>query len=750
MSVLPRHPVRLPGCTPAPLMNYLKALGLLRIVHQHDPSANVRGSWADGVFALTSSLSAAELITRVAQQYSPTPILSPWNGEGGFLADYGPTFDRLAAIEQSPSARFDLLRKGIAAVRQIDGLKAFGFAREEVRGLNKKKQKSPLTALEQERLTHAKATVKSLKANLVYQVRSQLPEASLAWLDACMVVGPDGFKAAPVLGAGGLDGRLEFSANFLAHALAVVTDARSEAWLRTALLATNDERLVSTSIGQFAPGRNGGPNATQGLEGSSLVNPWDFVLMIEGSLFLAGASSRRMKAPRGGSGCFPFSVRPSPAGVETFVASDGVNGRGEIWLPLWSRPASFGELQALFSDGRAELHGRPARDGIEFARAIAGLGIERGIKAFSRYGFLRRNGLSFQAAPLGTFEVRRRSEAGLIRELDAWLATFRGWCGEKTPARFPAALRQIERCLFDYCQHGGTGRFQRILISIGRTEALIAASPRFREVAKTLRPLAPLSRAWIAAADDQSDEFRIALALASMFEPQPKVGSLRRNLEPVEAQARFMAWAEQDRAVVWTASDLIGNLAAILTRRVRDAERTRGQAHALQAGHHAPLRAVGGFLAGGLDESLLADLLWGLCLCDSRNYRPDPPEASVALPLPGSYALLKLLFHPPDRDSPAGQASAARTPDARVLALLCANRLGEACQRAAQVLRGRRHLALPQALPGHPSRDREWAETRWPGLTANRLAAALLIPISPLAVVSLEQRLFRPVTPATL
>jgi CRISPR-associated protein Csx17 len=168
-----------------------------------------------------------------------------------------------------------------------------------------------------------------------------------------MVVGTDGFKAAPVLGSGGVDGRMEFSANFLANALTVVIDPRSEAWLRSALLETNDERLVSTSIGQFAPGRIGGPNATQGMEGSSMINPWDFVLMIEGSLFLAGASSRKMGARGAGSASFPFTVRPSPAGVETFVEFDGVNGRGELWLPLWSRPASLSELQTLFSEGRA-------------------------------------------------------------------------------------------------------------------------------------------------------------------------------------------------------------------------------------------------------------------------------------------------------------------------------------------------------------------------------------------------------------
>lgn len=356
---------------------------------------------------------------------------------------------------------------------------------------------------------------------------------------------------------------------------------------------------------------------------------------------------------------------------------------------------------------------------------------------------------------LGLVAVHPRADGDLLNEVEEWLNRFRSAATKKNKeddekrgsARFRSSLRQIERAIFDYCQHGGIAMFQRILISLGRAEALIASAPRFRDEAKGLRPIASLTSAWIEAADDQSDEFRVALALASIFEPEPKVGSIRRNLEPVEAKGRFMAWAEKDRAVVWTAGDLPCNLAAILTRRAMDAERTGGKAHALKASHHAPLSAVSKFLAGSLDESLIADLLWGLCLCDSRNYRHGSQETSDSQPLPSSYSLLKLLFFPPDRDSSRDEAKAPNAPDARVLALLRANRLAEACQRAAQVLRGRRQLAQPQAMHGHPSRDSEWAETRWPGLTANRLAAALLIPIHPLAADSLKLRILRPTKP---
>ena len=75
-----------------------------------------------------------------------------------------------------------------------------------------------------------------------------------------------------------------------------------------------------------------------------------------------------------------------------------------------------------------------------------------------------------------------------------------------------------------------------------------------------------------------------------------------------------------------------GNLATILTHRAMDADRAGGNAHALKASHHAPLNAVCRFLADALDESLIADLLWGLCLCDSRNYRSVRQETSDSQP----------------------------------------------------------------------------------------------------------------------
>lgn len=51
----------------------------------------------------------------------------------------------------------------------------------------------------------------------------------------------------------------------------------------------------------------------------------------------------------------------------------------------------------------------------------------------------------------------------------------------------------------------------------------------------TLKPISGLSPDWLSAADDGSAEFEIALALAGIYDPAYKIGSLRANLEPVRS-----------------------------------------------------------------------------------------------------------------------------------------------------------------------------------------------------------------------
>src|SRR5262249_44942137 len=165
------------------------------------------------------------------------------------------------------------------------------------------------------------------------------------------------------------------------------------------------------------PGGIGGANGTQGgFEAPSRVNPWDFVLMIEGSLLFAGSVARRLGVNAAYRAVFPFSVESVAVGYGAAAASEETSdgwGAG-LWMPLWPEPVTFAEVKHLFAEGRAQLRRRQARNAVEFALAVNLLGVSGGVKSFARYGFLKRNGLAFLAAPLGRMDVTLRPRARLL------------------------------------------------------------------------------------------------------------------------------------------------------------------------------------------------------------------------------------------------------------------------------------------------------------------------------------------------
>lgn len=498
--------IALPGCRPEPLAHYLKGLAVLRLVaEQADPAC--RGWWDGDVFRLRSALDPERLKAFFLHAYRPTPVIAPWNGGSGFFQ--GDRQEGIRPLSQSPADRFQDYRQAIDDARRLlDGL--------GIRGKPDKDEKpSVLTA-----------------------ARNRLSERALAWMDAAVVLTGDGAKYPPLLGTGGNDGRLDFTNNFMQRLVDLFDPLTgqprpvAEGWLAAALFGEPVPGLQREKpIGQFYPGAAGGANAGAGFAAEPLINPWDFVLMIEGALAFAGAATRRLAGGQPGAPSYPFTVRAAGVGYGSAHGSDE-KGRGEIWLPLWSRPAACAEVAALFGEGRAQVGRRQAVGGVDFARAVAGLGVDRGIDRFQRYGFHVRNGLAYFATPLGRWRVTPRPEVDLLAApaLDDWLDRFRAAAGgDQAPARMGRALRGIEQAVLDFCREGGRRRFAEILIALGEAETALAASPKFRQEAR-LNPVPLLSAAWLDACDDGSAEFRLAAALAST--------GLRENLEPVRLERR--------------------------------------------------------------------------------------------------------------------------------------------------------------------------------------------------------------------
>lgn len=112
MSLYLHH---LRGCAPAPLANYLKALGILRLVSEQ-ADATARGWWQDEHFCLLTKHSKEELEAFFLERYEPTPMLSPWNKGCGFFKAGDPG---LAPLEASKADRFARFRVGVAAGRKL-------------------------------------------------------------------------------------------------------------------------------------------------------------------------------------------------------------------------------------------------------------------------------------------------------------------------------------------------------------------------------------------------------------------------------------------------------------------------------------------------------------------------------------------------------------------------------------------------------------------------------------------------------
>ena len=216
--------------------------------------------------------------------------------------------------------------------------------------------------------------------------------------------------------------------------------------------------------------------------------------MIEGALLFAAASVKKLEAAAPGQLVYPFCVRQTTVGYASAAGADAEHTRPvEMWLPIWTRPATSPELRALLGEGRAQVQGRAARDGVDFTRAVVTLGVDRGISEFQRYGFQVRNGLAWIATPLERVAVQRNARADLLSDIDQWLDRFRGKAGgENAPGSVARALRNLEASSVELCKEGSAPRVQRVLIELGQCERALAQSLKWT-TENFLTPVPPLS-----------------------------------------------------------------------------------------------------------------------------------------------------------------------------------------------------------------------------------------------------------------
>lgn len=512
--------------------------------------------------------------------------------------------------------------KGPPTKAQVDGLKASsGYKRL---------------------LAAADRQFKTLKGTLIPDCRLTWRGPHSEWLAAAVVLDEKGNPEWPsLLGTGGNDGNLDFTNNFmqqLGDLFDVANDGHAlpgtAQLLVNALWAEPVNRLTQTAIGQYQPGAAGGANSTTGTVGESLVNPWDFVLMMEGSLLFSSRATRRLDPNEVTRASAPFAVRSHAAGF----ASSGAERaqRGEQWMPLWSRPASLPDIVALFAEARVQINRQTANRPVDVARAISRLGVARGIDCFIRYGYLERNGQSTLAVPLDRVKVCENPRTHLIDDLAPWLDRLRRRArGKNAPARLVQAERRLADAVFAALTHDNSpDRWQAILRAAVAVESLQAAG-----TAIEARPIPALRPEWISAVDDGSAEVHLAVALGSAAsgysrESRP-IDPVRHHWLPLEMGACRFKVSEKhlakDPRVVMSGRDALADCSAIVERRLIEAG-MKGQRHLpLVAAKRCSVRLsdLAELLGGSVDVGKVLDLARALmALRWDRWCRSHAPSAT--------------------------------------------------------------------------------------------------------------------------
>ncbi|MFD0692336.1 type I-G CRISPR-associated protein Cas8g1/Csx17 [Actinomadura fibrosa] len=723
MSTSPTTAHRLAGLRADTLGGYLSALGLLRVLsEQADPGAHLH--WDGDVGCLSTSLSVDELVEWLVDRYRPSPIVSPWNAGSGFAGN-GKSITAEKALHvfrAAPGDRFAALRAAIQAADQV-------VAEARERGW----QGGALWAEQH-------------KADVVRLCRARLPDEALPWLDVAVTLTSSDLRFSPLAGTGGNFGRQDLSATFLQR-LALVAGpqadrAASVAWAHAVLLGREDVPYVRDTVGQYDPGRAGGilSSPREKSDDSGFANPWSLVLTLEGTLLFASAVTRRNRAAAE-DGALPFLTRSSAVGYDT--AATGEDVKGEQWVPLWPRPAGRAEVEHLLGEGRAQWNGRQARAGMDFALAVASLGVDRGLSAFRRFVITTRLGQNPLAVPVGRLAVEPHGEVDVLREPYAWLLRLKRL---RLPGGVASAVRRTEQQIYQVAAGGGAAALRRFVVEFGRLHAAVSHSGAVRA---DIRPYAPgagrVAEDWPALLPEDP-ELWIAAAIASLRDsPADQAGGDRSPRGLLTCVQRRRAptgrwetvWSDRTPTrLELTGVTLAAALGQMHRLRALPPDTGPGQSSGRATGFIAYRRGVAlpeplvqAFVLGDVDDHAIADYLNGLLVLGCR---PDTAATWPAVPWRPPHPLLSALlpFLAPGPIRLPGANGPDHTPGNTV-------DLAPRPYWAAQLLAGnlqavaedaRRRLTIASCRPLLTGQDL----TRMP-IDGTRLAGALLLHLTPRA-----------------
>ncbi len=741
------HEIVLTGCRPTPLASYLKALGILRLVSDQ-VDRSTAGCWNGDSFILRSKLNKGQIREFFLSGYAPTPIISPWSGRAGFLeGEDASASNRKGAVTvreviESTGQRFAGYRTILDEANNVQVLSDLNKVRSKRKELEErksklKKQNRDLSENQVKELDALNVEQKQLKSQLLLSLRSEMSDLFLRWLDACYVLTSADQKIAPLLGSGGNEGSMDFSINHLSH-LKDLIDPSTDQSTQLAESAINqslfwEPKAISSNgnPGFLNPGVTNGPNMGTGFEGRIGDNPWNIVLMLEGIVLFAAAATKKSGSEAGSIASLPFIFETSHAGHGSIGSRE--KSVSEFWAPIWKQFAPVEELQALLSEGRTTVGRRTARNGLDMAKSVNSLGVDRGIYAFERYGFFERRGKGYSVgAPMGRFVVNQSATSRLIEELNDWLSTFQRFeSGKGVAKRFVDLRRTLEEKLFLLAsRHHTPADVQNVLAVLGKLQTAISRSDKARE---KLDPIPQLSEHWAQAADDKSPAFHITCALAGLRGLSENPLPLRSQLFPIH-HANQNNWLEKVNAKykndpacrirlpIAHQRGLVSTLIALLQSRLSLPTRLGFTDKPLNSKASVGLTDLMQFLTNNEMDAKIASLLPGLSLCKIHG---DCNRSAGEGQIHAAFALCKLALVPDATLRRLGllQEDQHLPVAPQLLPKLVSGNPQQATQAIEIASRRLRSSGLEPVMPSNQLPDLV-------GIDSRRLAATLLIPLN--------------------
>lgn len=652
------HILKLRGCTTEPLGNYLKGLGIFRLVSEQ-ADANARAWWKNGFLHVfqntwtdtTDTSAEAQCVNWLSNGCQFTPLIAPWQKNTGYL----PSGKR----GKGGQALSELLRSDHTGANAFKNA-FFDFAHSV--GVNLPNDSG-------EWLESVKASKVDLSATeLLQRIRNSIRSSEcLDWIDA---VGISASRSSskedpswfPLLGMGGGEKSGQYIVNQqqrLRDLLASTADEVRKDQLESALFSENRVGALETGLlsAMYYPRYVKNWNSTQDLlpVGERCVNPWDFVLLLEGCLIWSASTTRRRATSRERAS-FPFYCRASFGGSMNLTARE-VHGaeksisKGELWCPIWSSHSSLSEIRRILAEGRLQLRHKTSSRSLDFALAATGIGVDRGVSAFQRYSVLGRSGsYSSQdqtvllAVNIGCIAPKRSPTHELLGQLRPFAEEISRTLNHNTqqPRRLVLARIAFERAWFDACSFEAEDFESRVelMVAAGRIMMQLGTNKGKPGVVKTKRgnqtsekeisPVNGLRNEWFVKSSETVQEYRLARAIAGITSWGEKtahgrvvsaVDSVRSNLLPVVRRGKRWLWDATNRSAVWLrGASVEANLAAVLRRRLIDSEKGAGDGLPLWGSYGAGFAELLALWRGEVDPTRLTELIHGLSLVDVGSW----------------------------------------------------------------------------------------------------------------------------------